>query len=563
MGQHRINPTVALTTKKALLATAGLAAFATAALAQVEQPDAPLKMQTDYFGYAASMSVRAGYSDNIDLQRSGLEDDEYILSTLFTGGAIMSTPRVTALILGDLDFSYLLDAGDFNVSQNIGATSTFTGVENWLYLDISGSTSRQLLGDNARFSGNINAGRNQRTNVHSYSASPYLFHVFPDQSSAEVRYRFSQVFIDQPQSISSFFTGNSINDSTTQEVLAQYDSGRKIDRFRFRLTAFGSDTSENGFGIFPDIGYQQGSLSADAQLSLSDRFALSGGVGYDEVETDGAASLFFNNDDLSGFFWRAGFTAQPGPRSSLRLEYGERYGDDFIDASASYQITQRFVFNAGASRSFRTRAQSVTSQFRATQRETLEFADRLREGQELSARSIIESANWYASSRDFGRSQTNGVSVSDSAYAGLTGDFGRTEIGLNGYYSDDNFGYRQVENFGGVLNIRRQLARRLTGYGSVNFRRTDNTFDQATCEANPLIFGIDTNDPLFDAMADCATLALDSGITNTVIGRIGASYRIYENASVFVEASRTERFSRNALLEYDENNILAGITLDF
>ncbi len=563
MGQHRKNPVTLSRTKKALLASAGLGVFATAAIAQVAGPDAPLKMQTDYFGYAASVSVRAGYSDNINLSRSALKDDEYILSTMFSGGAILSTPRVTALVMGDLDFSYLLDAGDFNVNQNIGATSTFTAADNWLYFDLSGSTSRQLLGDNARFSGNINAGRSQRTNVHSYTASPYVYHQFADESTAELRYRFSQVFVETPQSAAAFFNGNAVNDSTTHEVLAQYDTGRKIDRMRLRLTAFGSDTTEEGVSIFPDIGYRQGFVSADAQVNLTDRFALSGGVGYDDVETQGAATLFFNDDNLSGFFWRAGFTARPGPRSFLRLEYGERYGDDFIDASMNYQISQRFVFSAAASRSFRTRAQSVTSQFRATQREALEFADRLREGQELSARSIIESANWYAASRDFGRSQTTGVAISDSASAGLTGDFGRTELGLSAYYSDDDFGFRQIDGFGGSLNLRRQLARRLTGYGSVNFRRTDTSFDQATCVANPLIFGLDTTDPMFNAIADCASLGLDNGISNTVIGRVGASYRLYENASVFVEASHTERFSNNALLEYNENSILAGITLDF
>lgn len=563
MGQQQNKTVMTPRLKKALFASAAVGVFATAALAQVATPNAPLKMQTDYFGYAASASVRAGYTDNINLQRDALKDDEYSLSTLFTGGAIMSTPRVTALVLGDLDFSYLLDGGDFVVSQNIGATSTFTGVDNWLYLDVSGSTSRQLVGDNARFSGNINAARNQRANVHSYNASPYLFHVFADDSTAELRYRFSQVFVDQTQSLASFFAGNTINDSITHEAVAQVDSGRKFDGFRMRLTAYGSDTTEDGDGIFPDIGYRQGSLSADAQISLSNRFALSGGVGYDEVETQGAASLFFNDANLSGFFWRAGFTTRPGPRSFLRLEYGQRYGDEFIDASASYEISQRFVFNAGASRTFRTRAQSVTSQFNSTQRATLEFADRLREGQELSARSIIESANWYASSRDFGRAQTTGVAVSNSAHAGLTGDFDRTEIGLNAFYSDDNFGYRQVEGFGGALNVRRRLARHITGYGSVSFRRTDSTFDQATCVANPLIFGLDTTDPMFDAMADCASLALENGITNTVIGRIGASYRIYENASLFVEASHSERFSQNALLEYAENNVIAGITVDF
>ncbi|MFC2952105.1 hypothetical protein ACFOOP_09195 [Marinicaulis aureus] len=563
MGKHIKKPVAAPRTKAALLASAGIGVFATASFAQVAAPNAPLKMQTDYFGYAASASLRGGYSDNINLSRSGLKEDEFSISTMFSGGAIVSTHRVTAIALGDLDFSYLINQGDFVVNQNIGATSTFTGVDNWLYFDLSGATSRQLLGDQARFSGNINAGRNQRANVHNYSASPYVFHEFSDSSTTELRYRFSQVFVDESGSLSSFLTGNSVSDSITHEVLAQYDSGRKLDRMRFRLTAYGSDTTEDGVSIFPDFGYKQGALSADLQFSLTDRFALSGAVGYDEMETQGAAAVFFNDADLSGFFWRAGFTAQPGPRSSIRIEYGERYGDDFIDASARYQISQRFAFTAGASRSFRTRAQSVTSQFSTTQRETLEFADRLREGQELPARDIIEAATFYSSGRNFGSAQTSGVSVTDSAFATLTGDFDMTEISLNGFYSDDNFGYRQIETYGAGLNLNRRLARRVTGYGSVSYRRTDTAFDPATCEANPLIFGLDTMDPLFNAVTDCASLAAQNGVTNTVIGQIGASYRIYENASIFVEATHTERFSPNALLEYNENNLLAGITVDF
>ncbi len=549
--------------RKVLLASAATVITAGAAIAQVTTPNAPLKLATDYFGYAAGVSARASYSDNINLERGPLADDEYILSTFLTGGAIVSTPRVTALILGDLDFSYLIDQNDFAINQNIGATSTFTGVENWLYFDLSGSTSRQLVGDNARFSGNINAARGQRADVHSYSASPYVFHEFADESSAELRYRFSQVFVDQEASPIGFLTGNSLNDSITHEVLAQYDTGRAFERLSFRLTAFGSDTTEDGVSIFPDFEYRQGALSIDTRLALTDSFALSGAAGYDEVETMGAATIFFSDDDLSGFFWRAGFTAQPGPRSLVRIEYGQRYGDEFIDAEARYQLSERFVFTAAASRSFRTRAQSVSSQFRDTQRQTLEFADALREGQELSARSIIESANWYANSLNFGRAQTTGVAVTDSASASLAGQFGRTELSLNGYYSDDNFGFRQIESIGGSLDLRRQMSRRLTGYGSLAFRHADTAFDPMTCEANPQIFGFDPSDPLFDAMTDCANLSADNGVTNTLIGRIGASYALYENVSAFAEFSHTERFAPNALLEYSENNVLVGVTLDF
>lgn len=557
------NPQLNSTIKKTLLGGIAISVFAGAAIAQVASPEAPLKLKTDYFGYAAGVSARTSYSDNINLARNGLEDDEIIFSTLLTGGAIYSTPRVTAMVLGDLDLSYLVDQGDLAVNQNIGATSTFTGLDNWLYFDLSGSTSRQLAGDNARFSGNINAGRSQRVNVHSYNASPYIFHQFADDSSMEVRYRFSQVFVDGEQSLSSLFSGNSLNDSLTHEVIARYDTGRMNERLRMRFTAYGSDTTEDGVDIFPNFEYRQGSLSADAQFALTSNFALSGAVGYDELETNAATALFFNDDVLSGFFWRAGFTAQPGPRSSIRIEYGERYGDDFIDADARYQISERLAFSAAASRSFRTRAQSISTQYRTNQRQTLDFADRLREGDELSARSVIESANWYANSLNFGQAQTSGVSVTDNASAALTGTYGRTELSINGFYSDDNFGYRQIETIGGGLDLRRRMSRRLTGYGSVTYRYADTAFDPATCQANPLIFGFDTTDPLFDPVLSCNDLAANNGVTNTLIGRLGASYQIVENASVFVEASRTERFAPNPLLEYGETNILAGITLDF
>jgi uncharacterized protein (PEP-CTERM system associated) len=563
MGKIANNPIMTAHLRKALLATAATAVFAGAALAQVTSPNPPLKLQTDYFGYAAGASARLSYSDNINLQRGALKDDEFITSAFFTGGAIISRPRVTGLILGDIDFSYLFNEGDIAINQNIAATSTFTGVDDWLYFDLSGSTTRQLLGDNARYSGNINAARNQRANVHSYSASPYVFHKFADQSTAELRYRFSQVFVDETRENATGFRNDTLNNSITHEVLAQYDTGRAFDRARLSLTAYGSDTTEDGDDIFPDFGYRQGFVSADGQYALTSRFALSGAVGYDEVETDGAAAMFFDDDALSGFNWRAGFRAQPGPRSDVRIEYGQRYDDDFIEADIRYDISQRFVFTAAASRSFRTRAQSVSSQFRSTQRETLDFADQLREGQELSARSIIESANWYSNSLNYGQAQTTGVAVTDSASVALTGDFERTQISFNGFYSDDDFGYRQIETYGGGLNLRHRLSRRITGYSSINYRRADTAFDTDVCEANPLIFGFDITDPSFDAMTACADLSVDNGLTNTVIGRIGAGYRVYENASVFIEASHSERFAPNPLLEYSENTILAGITLDF
>ena len=273
--------------------------------------------------------------------------------------------------------------------------------------------------------------------------------------------------------------------------------------------------------------------------------------------------MFFNDDELSGGWWRAGFTASPGRRGSIRLEYGERFGGDFIDASAFYELSRRLVFSAGASRTFQTRSQNISSRFRGNQLQTLEFADRLRDGEELPARGVIDAANRFASSLSGRSAQTIGVGVTDQAFAALDGRYGRTQVTLSGNYTDSDFGFRTIESLGGSFNLRHQLSRTLTGYIGVDYRHVDTTFDPAVCEVNPLIFGFDTTDPLFNAMTDCAALAADNGVTDTVIGRLGGSYRIAKNVSAFAEYSHTERFSEVDLLEYGENTILAGVTLDF
>ena len=545
---------------KAALISSAACAVAFSALADVGAPSPPLRMKSDYFGYAAAMSPRVGYSDNINLLPDSLKDDSFSISNLFSGAAIYSSKRFTGLLSGDLDVSYISNGQDFVVNQRVGAASTFTVFENAFYIDMAGSSSRQLLGENARFSQNLNAARSQRADVHTVSASPYLFHEFADQSSAQLRFRYSKVFIDDDNAGANPFSGNFLNDSQTEEVLGAYDSGHAFDRFRFTGTIFGNKTIEDGSVVFPRIESRQRYVSSEMQYALTSNFGLSGAVGYDDIETDITPS-FFDDDELSGVFWRAGFYAQPGPRTRLRAEYGRRFDDDFVDASLSYKLSSRYTFSAGASQAFETRSQSFGSQFFERQRTTLEFADRLREGAEMSPNAVIAAANRYSDIGIF--AQTTGIGVSKSAYANLNGAYDRMEISAKANYQDTDYGFRQIEAFTGLLNARRQLSRRVTAYGGMFYRWSDTTIDQATCQISPFIFGFDVNAPMFDPVAACLSFALQNGETNTVGGRIGAAYRIYENVSAFAEYAYTTRFADSPTLEYSENAVVGGFTLEF
>lgn len=545
--------------RKALLASAACAA-ATGAIAQVTSPAPPLRLRSDYFGYAASVSPRVSYTDNIDLLPDGLEDDELIVSNLFTGAAIFSTRRFTGIISGDLDLSYLTGNSDFNVNQRISAASTLTVADNLAYIDFAGSTSRQLLGENARFSQNINAARGQRADVHSYAVSPYLYHEFADQSSAQLRYRFSQVFIDDDNSGANPFGGDFLNDSRSHEVIASYNTGQAFERVRVTLTAYGNQTVEDGSIIFPRFEYEQGALMAEAEFALNSTFSLVGAIGWDEIDTE-TTPAFFNDDDISGVFWRAGFAARPGRRTEIRVEYGKRYDDDFIDADISYRMSEHVFFNAGASQTFETRAQQINSAFFEQQRSTLQFADALREGAELSPAAVIEMANRYASPRNY--SQVTGLGVSKNAYGQLRAAYERTDLSLTGYYQDTDFGFRENKSIGANLDARRDLSRRVSAYGGLFWRQSEVTIDQATCNASPFLFGFDVTDPAFDPVAACLDFAFENGKTNTLGGRVGGAYRIYENLSAFAEFAHTERFADSPLLEYSENAATAGIILDF
>lgn len=558
------------TLRIALLAGAALA-VTSAAIAQYSRDDdeysfgdedTPLRLKSDYYGYSASISPRAGYTTNINLAPDGFEEGSAYFSTVLQGSAIYSKPRLTGIISGTIDLSYITDDSEFAVNQDVGGAATLTVAENLFYVDLAGSTSRQLFGDNARFSQNINAARDQRANVHTYSASPYFYREFADASDATLRYRFSQVYVDDGGiGANPFGSDDFLNDSRSHEALAGWTSGSKWQRVRLGLAAYANTTRESGSIVLPVFEFDQGSLMAEGQIALTEVFGLSGAFGYDEVDTE-STSIFFTDDDLSGVFWRAGFYANPGRRTNIRFEYGERFDNEFVDASISYQFSDRFTFAAGAGQSFESRAQYLNSQFVASQRSVLAFAEALREGGSLSPTEVISQANRFAGSGY--NAQTSGIGINENAWASLRGAFDRTEVNLYANYSDTDFGYRQTRYYGGGLDVRRELSRRMLAYGGLFLRNAETTLDQAVCQTSPFLFGFDVTTPLFDPVAACIQYALNNGETTTVGGRIGLAYRIQENLSAFGEFAHTQRFASDYdLLEYGENAFLAGLTLEF
>jgi uncharacterized protein (PEP-CTERM system associated) len=548
-------------TRTILLATAaGIVASNAVALAQQQDagPQAQLKFRNSYFGYGLSVGPRVSYTDNIQLAPSGFGDDEFAASIGANGSAIYSGNRFTGIIDGSLDVSYLTDQGELVASQDVGAVGTATVAENLFYVDVAASSSRQLAGESARFSQNVNAGRSQRVNVHNFAVSPYLNRRFSNGSAAELRYRFSQVFLDG--NASNPFGGNFNGDSRTQEVVATYNTGNAFERLDVGLTAYGNKTRDYGSAVLQDIEYEQGTVLSDVQFALTDRFAVTGAVGYDDVNTT-APATFLSEDMLTGVFWRAGFRVQPGRKTDIRLEYGRRYDDDFINARVQYDLSSRVTFSLSADRSFQTRSQSSATQYEALQRRTLDFVETLRNGEPGDASGVIDALTRV--SRNRVGSQQIGLGVSNNARAQLSGAFGRTTLAAYANYQDTDYGFRQIETYGAGLSARRAISRRMSSYVNAFYRHVDSTSNLTSCLLDPALFGFDTTIPGFDETVACGSLVNFDGSTNTLGARLGIAYRVYKNVSAFGEYAHTQRISQNAALEYGENSVTAGVQLEF
>lgn len=547
--------------KRALLATAALVAVSQAgALAQQQQsgPTAPLQFRNDYFGYGLAVGPRVTYTDNINLAPSGFAQDEFAAGMQSNGSAIYANNRFVGIIDGSLDVSYLFNQGKLVASQDVGGVGTATIADNLFYVDVGASSSRQLAGEDARFSQNVNAGRVQRVNVHNFVVSPYLNRRFSNGSAAELRYRVGQVFIDSNNNNSNQAIFN--RNARTQEVSANFTSGSMFGRLDADVTAYGIKSRDYGSQLLQDFEYEQGTLQGDFQFAVTDRFALAGTIGYDEVDTS-APSAFISEDRLTGVFWNAGFRAKPGRKTDLLLKYGRRYDGDFITGNLRYDFSERIHFSANAGRTFQSRANVVATQYQAQQRRILDFVETLRADGIGDAQGIVDSMTRVSRQR-FGAQQI-GLGVSNQVNASLSGDFGRTSVGIYGGYHDTDYGFRTIETIAAGLGAQRQFSRRMTGYTNLFYRRVDATGDVTPCLADPAAFYFDVTAPGFDPVAACDALIGFAGELNTIGGRIGLAYRLYQNVSIFGDYAHTERFSQSTAQEFGENTFSAGLQLEF
>lgn len=520
--------------------------------------------------YTLKISPQITFSDNVDLSPDSNAQADGLASVVFEGGLLLDRVNFSGYVNGRIEVGSYFDPPvvngadqyeQFVVDQDITAAGTANFIDNFLYLDAALSARKEALDERSAFSTQSLAANDQQADSFSYSISPYVFSKLVNESTVEARYRYTDVTISDDDAVDG--VQNFLNDSRSHEVLAEYTSGKLLDRVGFSLRAYGNQTKESGSDVLPEVDYAQTSVSGDLRYPLSRKLSVVGTVGYDDINTNGSG--FFDDDDLSGVFWKAGLLATPGRRTRAQLEVGTRFGGLLVEGNASYEYSSRLQFRADASRSFRTSGQAGAQGLSILQSETLGFAEELRQAQNVSSRDVLDRTLQFNNGLSDLTGRQSGLAKSNNANFSVIANTKKTDFVLSLGYDQSDFGFQKTETVTLGGQVERKLSRRLGLYGRGTYQlsNTDMTGSVADCvlalSIEPSTAGLSVA-----ALTDlCQNPDQFGGDAQTLSLLGGINYQLYKDVSAYAQISRTERFADDTADEFDENAITLGLTFEF
>ncbi len=283
--------------------------------------------------FTPTLQLKETYTDNVALSNTNEESD--FITQVNPGISIVGLgPHLrfnTRYVMQNLFYAKESDRNATN--HQLDANANAEVLPDHLFFDARASISqRSTTSFGAQSEDNTNI-TNNRTNVETYSLSPYLQHHFKDFADAEVRYTHDSVSTSGRGS--SISTG--LSDSTSDRILLRLNSG---DDFQ----TLGWGLNYNKQRIDFDSGQQvdQSTYGGDLRYRLSRKLSLIANAGYEKHD------YLSITGDSGGSYWKAGFDWTPSRRTSVEALAGKRYYGDSYSLKASHR-SRRTAFNVSYS----------------------------------------------------------------------------------------------------------------------------------------------------------------------------------------------------------------------
>ena len=370
------------------------------------------------------------FTDNAE---SDDEDRDADAITTVTGG--VSVRGTGARLNLNLDYDLSFDqfwrtGGQSGYRQDGLGDLTAELVEDFFFFDARGQISQEdVLTSGATTATRRNTSDNQAVVINTL-VSPYFRNRFGGFAESELRYELDTVlFRDADRGNAGGLTPG---DETTHEVSVELNSGTDFTVLGWSLSGSALRTDDD---FDRDTG--QGSLS----YRINRYIQLLGTGGYEEINDDDI------QDDRDGVFWTGGVRLTPGPRTELRVEYGQRFDDNIWSGDFTYRFSSRTILNASYGEDILT-GQQVLS-------------DRLGRFIRDDQGNLVDPATGLAPDPNDPL-----LDLTDDAFrqrqftVALSGSRGRNTFNLSGFYTERKFDVDTSdddETVGGALRLSRQV----------------------------------------------------------------------------------------------------------
>lgn len=254
--------------------------------------------------FTPSVGLSEVYTDNVRLQPLGSERSEFITQVTPGLSVVGNGPRLKVKANYEMqNFAYGRQGSFHNDHQFLG-TADAELVEGLFFLNGKASVTQQTISPfDVQPASNANLTSN-RTDVKTYSVSPFMRQRFGNTATSELRYTHD----------STSSSAGGLLDSTSNSILFNVNSGSA-----FQTVGWGWQYSRRDTDYDNANSLRMEETSAKLRYLLTPRFALTAATGYER------SSYLSIGDKPQGVFWQTGFNWAPSARTNIEASAGHRY----------------------------------------------------------------------------------------------------------------------------------------------------------------------------------------------------------------------------------------------
>lgn len=311
------------------------------------------------FTIIPTLGLQEEFNDNIFQAEQNRRWD--LISVLTPGIALAAnTPRLDLTLQYNPSFEYFARTpAESAITQQLSGVGSLVVVPRSIFIDARAYASVEpinggfvgaggqgaALGGYGYATGTGGFAHQTTTQVFGESVTPRITHTFGTLGTANLGLTLANT------STSATYAGGS-GSLDSADLLGSFQSGPVLGRVQNTVSveayrATGTTTLGNA---------RRDTVQDQVGYALSHQLQVFVAVGYEDITYGGTTAA-----PVHDATWQVGFSATPGPHSSLTFSYGHSYGTDGFNVAGSYALTSRTTATISYSRQITTYLQQVAA----------------------------------------------------------------------------------------------------------------------------------------------------------------------------------------------------------